>query len=295
MMHFAQGQVDDKANNLKLKAPLESMAGDSLLIAWQLKDKNVLIVGGGDIAAQRINSILVTDAHITLVAPSDGLNQRTRQFIVAHPSRITYLDRIFSGADELNNVDMVLTALDDAEVSREIVELCRTARIPVNAADIPHLCDFYFGAQIKDGPLQIMISTSGNGPRMAGLIRDKVKKGLTGVEGTAIQKVGELRELLKERAPGIGGEVGRRRMKWVSNLCNACEMEDLALLDKAMMLRLLDEGWEKDTIPTLGHLRQTPNRKTVYDSSARQTIYPVAIGIVVGAICTTCLIMFKSR
>lgn len=276
------------------------MAGNSLLIAWQLKDKNVLIVGGGDVAAQRISSILVTDAHITLVAPSDGLNQRTRQFIATHPSRITYLDRLFSGADELNNVDMVLTALDDAEVSREIVELCRAARIPVNTADIPHLCDFYFGAQIKDGPLQIMISTSGNGPRMASLIRDKLKKGLTGIEGSAIQKVGELRELLKERAPGIGGEVGKRRMKWMSNICNAWEMEDLVLLDKAMMLRLLDEGWETDTIPTLqdigGRPRQTQNRNTIYDCAAKQAILPVAIGIVIGAICTTtCLIMFKRR
>ena len=275
------------------------MAGDSLLIAWQLKDKHVLIVGGGDVAAQRINSILVTDAHITLVAPSDGLNQRTRQFIAAHPSRITYFDRLFSGADELNNVDMVLTALDDAEVSREIVELCRAARIPVNAADIPHLCDFYFGAQIKDGPLQIMISTSGSGPRMAGLIRDKLKEGLTGVEGSAIQKIGELRELLKERAPGIGGEVGKRRMKWMSNICNAWDMEDLVLLDKAMMLRLLDEGWETDTIPTLqdigGRPRQMPNRNTIYDYAAKQAIHPITIGIVVGAVCTTCLIMFKCR
>ncbi|KAF8350547.1 siroheme synthase [Amanita rubescens] len=264
------------------------MAGDSLLIAWQLKDKNVLIVGGGDVAAQRINSILATDAHITLVAPSDGLNQRTHHFIAAHPTRITYLDRLFSGADELKNADMVLTALDDAEVSREIVELCRAERIPVNAADIPHLCDFYFGAQIKDGPLQIMISTNGNGPRMASLIKDKLKKGLTGVEGSAIQKVGELRELLKERAPGIGGEVGRRRMKWISNLCNAWEMDNLVLLDKPMMLRLLDEGWERNTVPTLQDMggRSNHYQKMIYDSFAKETIYPLAVGIVVGALFT---------
>ncbi len=273
------------------------MAGDSLLIAWQLKDKNVLIVGGGDVAAQRINSILATDAHITLVAPSDGLNQRTHHFIAAHPTRITYLDRLFSGADELKNADMVLTALDDAEVSREVVELCRAERIPVNAADIPHLCDFYFGAQIKDGPLQIMISTNGNGPRMASLIKDKLKKGLTGVEGSAIQKVGELRELLKERAPGIGGEVGRRRMKWVSNLCNAWEMDDLVLLDKPMMLRLLDEGWERNTIPTLQDIggRSDRHQKTIYDSFAKETIYPVAVGIVVGSLCTAWILMLNRR
>ena len=47
---------------------VDSLAGGSLLLAWQLKDKNVLIVGGGDVASGRIESVLVADAHITLIS-----------------------------------------------------------------------------------------------------------------------------------------------------------------------------------------------------------------------------------
>ncbi|KAK2466772.1 hypothetical protein APHAL10511_001030 [Amanita phalloides] len=270
------------------------MAGGSLLIAWQLKDKNVLIVGGGEVAAQRIDSILATDAHITLISPLDGLNPRTRQFIASHPQRIAHFNRVFSDANDLKNADMVLTALDDVQVSREIVELCRAVRIPVNAADIPHLCDFYFGAQIRDGPLQIMISTNGNGPRMAGLIRDRLQQGLTGVEGNAIQKVGELRELLKERAPGVGGQVGKKRMKWMSSLCTTWQMEDLAQLDKDSMLQLLDEGWERDTIPSPQYTGRRFRR--LHDQRHRLDIaYPVVIGVIVGALCTASLMTLRRQ
>ena len=58
---------------------VDSLAGGSLLLAWQLKDKNVLIVGGGDVASGRIESVLVADAHITLISPSNVLHPLTNQ------------------------------------------------------------------------------------------------------------------------------------------------------------------------------------------------------------------------
>ena len=131
---------------------IKKIGGGSLLVAWQLKDKNVLIVGGGEVAAQRLESILTADANITLISPEKGLHPHTRNIITLRQERITYHERLFRGPEELDNMDMVLTAIDDNELSHRIVTICRERRIPVNAADIPNLCDFYFGAQIRDGP-----------------------------------------------------------------------------------------------------------------------------------------------
>ena len=50
---------------------------------------------------------------------------------------------------------------------------------------------------------------------------------------------------------GVGGPVGKKRMRWMIDVCNAWDMEDLALLDNEMMKKLLDEGWEKDRVPRL--------------------------------------------
>jgi precorrin-2 dehydrogenase/sirohydrochlorin ferrochelatase len=271
---------------------IKQIGGGSLLIAWQLKDKNVLIVGGGEVAAQRLESILTADANITLLSPEKGLNPRTSRIITLRKDRITYHDRLFQGLEELDNVDMVLTAIDDNELSHKIVMMCRERRIPVNAADIPNLCDFYFGAQIRDGPLQIMISTNGNGPRMAALIKDRLQKGLSGSEGEAIVKVGQLRNKLRERAPGVGGPLGQERMKWITKLCNQWEMEDFTSLDEAMIDSLLDEGWEKGRrVPTVQEVGGRPKERKVIGFQ----FLPLAAAFLVGVVTTGLLRVYQQR
>ncbi|KAK0463996.1 uncharacterized protein EV420DRAFT_1521064 [Desarmillaria tabescens] len=227
-----------------------------------------------------------------------ALHPRTKRFIELYPDRITYYDRRFSGPAELYKMDMVLTALDDPSSSRQIVELCREQRIPVNAADIPDLCDFYFGAQIRDGPLQIMISTNGSGPRIAALLKSKLSAALGGYEGEAIRRVGELRVRLKERAPGIGGAVSRRRMKWMSQLCNEWDMEDLTQLDDAMIARLLDEGWERNRVPSLHDVGGKPKVKQGKDNPhphGSSTVLPATLGFIVGGVSVALLLMYHRR
>lgn len=272
------------------------------MIAWQLKDKTVLIVGGGEVASQRIESIIGTDAHMVVLSPQKGLHHRTRQFIEHYPERITYYDRLFTGPAELHKIDLVLTAVDDVKRSRDIVDLCRQAKIPVNAADIPDLCDFFFGAQIRDGPLQVMISTNGNGPRLSGLIKKKLQASLSGYEGEAIRKIGELRALLKERAPGVGGVVGRKRMRWMTQLCNEWEMMDFTQLDESLMQKLLDSGWEKDCVPSVESVGGKRISEPTSSKSSQQNIHPSSstvlsssLGFMTGAVLAFAFVSFYRR
>ncbi len=221
----------------------------SLLIAWQLRDKHALVVGGGQVAASRIQHVLATGAKLTVVSPAQGLNEETRSLIDNNHNNIVFHDRAFLSTD-LDNMDMVLTAIDDVELSRHIGASCRTLRIPVNVADDPSYCDFYFGSQIRQGPLQIMVSTNGKSPKLANIIRKKIEESIPKGAGEAIEKVGVLREKLKERAPGVGGDVSKRRMKWIVDLCTGWELDDLAGLDDGQIEQLLDEGWDKGVIPS---------------------------------------------
>jgi precorrin-2 dehydrogenase / sirohydrochlorin ferrochelatase len=269
------------------------LSGGSLLIAWQLKNKHVLVVGGGDVASGRIESVLVADAHVTLISPSTGLHPLTRKLLDAYsPERITYHDRLFSGAEDLEGIDLVLTALDDVGVSQSIVALCRARKIPVNAADLPTECDFYFGSQVRDGPLQILISTNGQSPKLANLIRRRIEAAVPEHAGEAIMRVGSLRSKLKERAPGVGGEVGKRRMRWMVDVCTSWEMEDLALLDDEMIEKLLERGWEKGTVPSLeevGGSGKKRRRRRASEAAAHgsnsftQMVLPTTIGFLAGA------------
>ena len=268
---------------------IKDIGGGSLLIAWQLKDKNVVIVGGGEVASQRIESVLTADANIKLISPAIGLHPRTRRFLELREDRVVYVNKEYSGPSDLDGADMVLTAIDDHEVSKSIVAECRRRRVPVNAADIPDLCDFYFGAQVRDGPLQIMISTNGNGPRLASLIKSQIRDALTGKEGEAIEKVGRLRAKLKERAPGVGGKLGRERMKWMSGICNDWSIEELASLDDKAMDNLLDEGWEND--------RKVPQPTRALKEQSNDILQHInlAIAFLAGAAVATAFTLFKRR
>ncbi|KAI1790769.1 siroheme synthase [Ganoderma leucocontextum] len=279
-----------------MPADLSSLSGGSLIVAWQLKDKNVLIVGGGDVASGRIESVLVADAHITLIAPRAGLHSLTKHF-VDNSDRITYHDRTFSGSQDLDGVDMVLTAIDDVQVSRQICALCRERKIPVNVADIPPSCDFYFGSQVRDGPLQIMISTNGRSPKLANIIRKKIETCVPAHSGEAIEKVGELREKLRERAPGVGGDLGKRRMRWMVDVCSSWSMGELALLDDKMIAKLLDEGWEKNQVPRPegvgGPITKTTANALLVRSPS--LLLPTAVGFVAGVACATTILLTRQR
>ncbi|KAH8117211.1 siroheme synthase [Phellopilus nigrolimitatus] len=222
--------------------------GGALLLAWQLKNKHVLIVGGGDVSSGRIKSVLTADAFVTLISPNDGLHPLTK-FYIANYDRITYHDRTFVGPDDLSGVDMVLTAIDDVDWSRRICAMCRERKIPVNVADIPPSCDFYFGSQIRKGPLQIMISTNGNGPKLANIVKKRIEACLPKNVDHAIENVGTLRTKLRQRAPGVGGELSKKRMKWMSSICTTWELDDLAALDEEIMENMLTTDWEKGSVP----------------------------------------------
>jgi precorrin-2 dehydrogenase / sirohydrochlorin ferrochelatase len=269
-----------------------SLSGGSFLVAWQLKDKHVLIVGGGQVASGRIESILIADAFITLVSPKSDLHPTTSSLIHHYPNRILFHDRLFS-ADDLLNIDVVLTAIDDVQTSQEICALARERRIPINVADIPPSCDFYFGSQIHQGPLQIMISTNGQSPKLANLIRKQIEDNLAPHSGQAIEKVGKLRSKLRERAPGVGGELGKRRMRWMVDVCTSWDMEDLAMLDDDMMVKLLDHGWENNRVPTVVEVGGL--HRALRTTTLRGSVLPAAIGFIAGGLISSIAFLVRSR
>ncbi|KAL8795932.1 MAG: hypothetical protein Q9195_001676 [Heterodermia aff. obscurata] len=183
--------------------------GGSLILAWQIKNKRVLVVGGGEVAAGRILNVLNADAKVTVVSPRDGLNAEVAFRI--DNGQVDFVDRKFEPSD-LDHVDMVLTAVDDPEASTRIWKLCKEKKIAANIADVPPECDFYFGSVHRDGPLQIMVSTNGNGPKLASIVRKQIATNLPDNIGAAIQKVGLLRRKLRKVAPNI--EEGPKRMQW---------------------------------------------------------------------------------
>ena len=177
---------------------------------------------------------------------------------------MTYHDRLFQPSDLDQNVDMVLTAIDDPAASTEIWKLCKERKIAANIADVPPECDFYFGSVHRDGPLQIMVSTNGNGPKLAAMVRKSIAEGLPRDIGKAVEKVGMLRRKLRRVAPEV--EEGRKRMGWMSRVCEEWELEELVEMDEGVMER--GGGfYGEDVVPSFEEVRVGEKGEWGFDGS----------------------------
>ncbi|KAI0007673.1 siroheme synthase middle domains-like protein [Xylariaceae sp. FL0662B] len=262
----------DDTNNDGNKFP-KVQGGGSLILAWQIRNKHVLVVGGGEVAAGRILNVLNADANVTVVSPSSGLNAEVRHRISNR--EVTHIDRVFRPSD-LETLapsdgppDMVLVAVDDPAASTQIWKLCKERRIPANVADVPPECDFYFGSVHRDGPLQIMVSTNGKGPRLAARIRRFVGAQLPLHTGDAIERVGQLRSRLREVAPEP--DEGPRRMRWMTRVSDAYSWNDMCGLTDEDMDNLLT-FYRPNKVPSLDMLKgmrggRAPEDVDVFDGS----------------------------
>lgn len=135
-----------------------------------LEDMKVLIIGGGNIAARRVDTLLKFNADITVIAKS--FSQRVRS--EAERGRIRLEQREYSNG-EIQNAKMVLAATDDEDVNNAIVKECRSKGILVNAVHNKLLCDFYFPAIIEEGDFVIGVTANGNDHKGVKRIAEKIR------------------------------------------------------------------------------------------------------------------------
>ena len=121
-----------------------------------IKNKQILVVGGGVIAQRRIQTLLRFGCQITMITPecTDILRQHAEQ------KRITACFRTYQ-ADDCASFDIVLAATSDHTVNEAIVMECKTHHIPVNACHCKELCDFYFPAVVQQDNVVIGVTSSG--------------------------------------------------------------------------------------------------------------------------------------
>jgi len=99
-----------------------------------------------------------------------------------------------------------------------------------------------------------MVSTNGNGPRMAAQVRRRIATGLPRNIGSAIQKVGELRRGLRKVAPGNDTALGAKRMRWMSRVCDRWSLEELCEMDEGDMKELL-RYFDDEEVPSFEKVR----------------------------------------
>jgi uroporphyrin-III C-methyltransferase / precorrin-2 dehydrogenase / sirohydrochlorin ferrochelatase len=125
----------------------------------------VVVVGGGNVAASKLDGLIAAGARVTIVAPqiSDAIRAREGELaaILKQPFHAAHL----TGA-------RWVVAAATPEVNRDVAAASAARGLFVNAVDDKAAATAYLGGVVRRGPVEIAISTGGIAPALAGLLRE---------------------------------------------------------------------------------------------------------------------------
>lgn len=178
---------------------------DFLPLFHNLRGRQVLVVGGGDIALRKARLLAEVGAVLRVVAP-DILSELS-QLVEAGGGQTCQREYLSS---DLDGVHLVIAATDDEPLNALISAQAQERYLPVNAVDAPALCSVIFPAIVDRSPLVIAISSGGHAPVLARLTRARIETLFPHAWGRLAQLAQRFRAQVKAAFPVIN----QRRVFW---------------------------------------------------------------------------------
>jgi len=119
-------------------------------------EKKIVIIGGGGVAARRLQTLLQFSENIVLIAPE--VDNRIYNLQQEYPFEIILEEY---KQEYILDADMVLSATNNSEVDNQIYGVCKCLGIQVNISSDKSKCDFYFPGVVRDTNLVIGVTSSG--------------------------------------------------------------------------------------------------------------------------------------
>ncbi len=135
----------------------------------KLNQLRLTIIGGGYVGVEKLTAVLSNSPQTKIKLVSKTIDPEIKK--LANNHAITLIIKEYEAAD-LENTDLVIAAINDRAVSKQIFEDAHARGILINVADTPDLCDFYLGSIVKKGNLKLAISTNGKSPTLAKRLKE---------------------------------------------------------------------------------------------------------------------------
>ncbi len=173
------------------------------------KKISAMVVGGGDVAARKIELLLKTTTNIIVMAES--VSPSVERLIHSH--QLHWLAHNYQ-AGHLTNINLVIAATDKSEINKAIAEEAQPLNILINVVDQPELCTYITPAIIDRSPMIIAMSSSGSAPILLRMLREQVEKILPNGYGKLADFSFKFRDHVKARVKGLRN----RRAFWENTL-----------------------------------------------------------------------------
>ncbi|MDF5890609.1 siroheme synthase CysG [Pseudomonas syringae pv. syringae] len=170
-----------------------------------LRGSRVLVVGGGEIALRKSRLIADAGAVLRVVAPE--IEAQLSELVVQSGGEMIL--RGYSECD-LDGCVLIIAATDDEPLNAQVSRDARLRCVPVNVVDAPALCTVIFPAIVDRSPLVIAVSSGGDAPVLARLIRAKLETWIPSSYGQLAGLAARFRNQVK----GLFPNVQQRRAFW---------------------------------------------------------------------------------
>lgn len=199
-----------------------------------IQNKPVLVVGGGEVASRKVESLLRAGANITLISPS--LSDYLKN--LAEADSINWIESGYK-PELVTDFVQVWATTDNSELNHQVYRDAKKRRILVNVVDDTPYCDFITPSMINRGPVQIAISSGGGSPVLIRNIRERIERVIPHNTSMLAEFASAKREAVKK----YYSSVDERRLFWESFFSDSRveEAENLDDLLSVFSQKLIDE------------------------------------------------------
>ena len=174
-------------------------------IFLNIHDKKCLVVGGGNVALRKVQTLLEHGADVEIASPD--LCPELEQ--LAKEANFQTIKRDYEPAD-LKNAFIVIAATDDASTNAKIAAGARRSGILVNAVDDPNNSDFIAPSYFRRGDIIVAVSTSGRSPALARKIRGELETSFQAEYAKLAVVADEVRSELKQQGIAVSNEAWQK-------------------------------------------------------------------------------------
>jgi uroporphyrin-III C-methyltransferase/precorrin-2 dehydrogenase/sirohydrochlorin ferrochelatase len=168
---------------------------DYLPIFLDLRGKNGLVVGGGDVAARKASLMLNAGAWVTVVSP-DPLSEAFA--LLSGTDRIIHRQLAFEPS-HLEGMELVFAASEDVVLDQKVYEAARARHLPVNVVDKPEVCSFIMPSIIDRSPVVVAVSSGGEAPVLSRLLRARLETLIPAAYGRLAALAGRFKARVRQQ------------------------------------------------------------------------------------------------
>jgi len=206
---------------------------DYLPLFLDMRDRLVIVIGGGVVAHRKTELLLKAHARVRVVAPQLCADLAVYRDL----GRIEHRPLLFS-ASQLDGAALVVAATDDEAINDAVARAARERGVLVNVVDDGSRSSFIFPAIVDRSPLIVAVGTSGSSPTLARRVRTQIEALLPERLGQLALYAGRWREAVRRALPEMPA-----RLRFWDNFFNSPVAASLvagtaAAADETMRLAL---------------------------------------------------------